>query len=107
MADEFDAILANPPYVAESERAVARARDRLATSLPAALFAGADGLEVIRALLDAARRATATCGCSRSRSAPARRRPSRELIARAGFAARCDVTSRDLGGDRARDVGCR
>ena len=48
--DEFDAILCNPPYVAESER------DRLAPEIlrhePAgALFAGPDGLSVIRALL--------------------------------------------------------
>jgi release factor glutamine methyltransferase len=48
--DEFDAILANPPYVAEAERA------RLAPEIirhepPSALFAGPDGLDVIRALL--------------------------------------------------------
>jgi release factor glutamine methyltransferase len=48
---EFDAILSNPPYVAES------ARGELAPEIvrhePAgALFAGPDGLNVIRALLD-------------------------------------------------------
>jgi release factor glutamine methyltransferase len=48
--DEFDAILSNPPYVAESDRA------RLAPEImrhepPLALFAGADGLSAIRALL--------------------------------------------------------
>ena len=50
VADEFDAILSNPPYVAEAER------DALAPEIvrhePAvALFAGADGLSRIRALL--------------------------------------------------------
>jgi len=48
--DEFDAILSNPPYVAEVERA------RLAPEIvrhepPGALFAGSDGLAVISALL--------------------------------------------------------
>jgi release factor glutamine methyltransferase len=48
--DEFDAILANPPYVAECERAQL-APEILRHEPPAALFAGPDGLEVIRALL--------------------------------------------------------
>jgi len=50
LADEFDAILANLPYVAETER------DRLAPEIvrhepPEALFAGPDGLAAISALL--------------------------------------------------------
>jgi release factor glutamine methyltransferase len=49
--DEFDAILANPPYVADSERA-ALAPEILRHEPAQALFAGADGLEVIRPLLD-------------------------------------------------------
>jgi release factor glutamine methyltransferase len=48
--DEFDAILSNPPYVAESERH-GLAPEILCHEPPLALFAGADGLEVIRALL--------------------------------------------------------
>lgn len=49
--DEFDAILSNPPYVADSDRA------RLAPEIvrhepPGALFAGPDGLDVIRELLE-------------------------------------------------------
>jgi release factor glutamine methyltransferase len=49
LPDEFDAIIANPPYVAETDRG------RLAPEIvrhepPAALFAGPDGLAVIRAL---------------------------------------------------------
>jgi release factor glutamine methyltransferase len=48
--DEFDAILANLPYVAESERA-ALAPEILRHEPADALFAGPDGLAVIRALL--------------------------------------------------------
>jgi release factor glutamine methyltransferase len=49
VSDEFDAVLSNPPYVAESERR------RLAPEIvrhepPGALFAGEDGLDAIRAL---------------------------------------------------------
>jgi release factor glutamine methyltransferase len=48
--DEFDAILSNPPYIAESARA-SLAPEILRHEPPAALFAGADGLDAIRALL--------------------------------------------------------
>ena len=48
--DEFDAILSNPPYVAESERG-SLAPEILRHEPPAALFAGPDGLAAIRALL--------------------------------------------------------
>jgi release factor glutamine methyltransferase len=48
--DEFDAVLSNPPYVAESERA-ALAPEILRHEPPGALFAGADGLDVIRRLV--------------------------------------------------------
>jgi release factor glutamine methyltransferase len=47
--DELDAILSNPPYVAESERA-ALAPEILRHEPPGALFAGPDGLDCIRAL---------------------------------------------------------
>jgi release factor glutamine methyltransferase len=47
---EFDAILSNPPYVAESERATL-APEIVRHEPPGALFAGPDGLSVIRALL--------------------------------------------------------
>ena len=46
---ELDAILSNPPYVAESERA-ALAPEILRHEPPEALFAGPDGLDTIRAL---------------------------------------------------------
>jgi release factor glutamine methyltransferase len=48
--DEYDAILSNPPYVAESERA-ALAPEILRHEPPGALFAGPDGLDCIRALI--------------------------------------------------------
>jgi release factor glutamine methyltransferase len=48
--DEFDAILSNPPYVAESARA-SLAPEILRHEPPGALFSGPDGLDVIRALL--------------------------------------------------------
>ncbi|HEY2283698.1 MAG TPA: peptide chain release factor N(5)-glutamine methyltransferase [Solirubrobacteraceae bacterium] len=48
--DEYDAILSNPPYVAESERA-ALAPEIVRHEPPGALFAGADGLSCIRALI--------------------------------------------------------
>lgn len=48
--DEFDAVISNPPYVAESERA--RLAPEILRHEPlGALFAGPDGLAVIRALL--------------------------------------------------------
>jgi release factor glutamine methyltransferase len=50
LADEFDAVLANLPYVAESERA-ALAPEITRHEPPGALFAGADGLDAIRALI--------------------------------------------------------
>jgi release factor glutamine methyltransferase len=48
--DEFDAILSNPPYVAESARA-SLAPEILRHEPSGALFAGEDGLDAIRALL--------------------------------------------------------
>ncbi len=47
---EFDAVLCNPPYVAESERALL-APEIVRHEPPEALFAGPDGLSCIRALL--------------------------------------------------------
>jgi release factor glutamine methyltransferase len=48
--DDFDAILANPPYVAESARR-ALAPEIIRHEPHSALFAGADGLDVIRGLI--------------------------------------------------------
>ncbi len=49
--DAFDAILSNPPYVAETERALL-APEILRHEPAGALFAGPDGLASIRVLLD-------------------------------------------------------
>jgi release factor glutamine methyltransferase len=48
--DEFDSILSNPPYVAESARA-SLAPEILRHEPPDALFSGPDGLDAIRLLL--------------------------------------------------------
>jgi release factor glutamine methyltransferase len=50
LPDEFDAILSNPPYVADSARA-SLAPEILRHEPAQALFSGADGLDAIRALL--------------------------------------------------------
>ena len=49
VADEFDAVLANLPYVAERDRAALQP-EIVRHEPPGALFAGADGLDAIRAL---------------------------------------------------------
>jgi release factor glutamine methyltransferase len=48
--DEFDAVLSNPPYVSERERAML-APEIVRHEPPQALFAGADGMAVIERLL--------------------------------------------------------
>jgi len=48
--DEFDAVLSNPPYIAESERS-SLAPEILRHEPEGALFAGPDGFTAIRALL--------------------------------------------------------
>jgi release factor glutamine methyltransferase len=48
-AGELDAVLSNPPYIADSERALL-APEIVRHEPPRALFAGADGLDTIRAL---------------------------------------------------------
>ena len=53
IADEFDAVLCNPPYVADSERP-ALAPEILRHEPDGALFSGPDGLDAIRALLEQA-----------------------------------------------------
>jgi release factor glutamine methyltransferase len=51
LKDEFEVILANPPYVADSERSVL-APEIMRHEPQGALFAGHDGLDVIRPLLN-------------------------------------------------------
>ncbi len=54
--DDADLLVSNPPYVADADRA-RLARDVRDFEPAAALFGGPDGLDVIRALIPAARRA--------------------------------------------------
>lgn len=58
LGDSWDAILSNPPYVAEGERG--RLPRELGHEPEGALFAGPDGLAVIRRLLPAAAASRAT-----------------------------------------------
>jgi release factor glutamine methyltransferase len=51
--DEFDAVLSNPPYVPDGERATL-APEIVRHEPPSALFAGADGLDAIRPLVEQA-----------------------------------------------------
>jgi release factor glutamine methyltransferase len=53
MPDEFDAVLSNPPYVPDGDRAIL-APEILRHEPTSALFAGEGGLDVIRPLLDQA-----------------------------------------------------
>ena len=57
-AEPVDAVIANPPYVAEGER-TALAPEIVRHEPPDALFAGADGLDLIRRLVPAAAAARA------------------------------------------------
>ncbi len=58
---QVDAVLSNPPYVAEADRATL-APEITRHEPPGALFAGADGLDVIRRLVPAAAAALASGG---------------------------------------------
>lgn len=102
--DEYDAILSNPPYVAESERATL-APEILRHEPPGALFSGPEGLDCIRALIARA------AGRERVRTLAlehgAEQGPAvRELLGvRAGFP---DVhTQRDLAGLERVTIGRR
>jgi release factor glutamine methyltransferase len=53
MPGEFDAVLSNPPYVPDGDRATL-APEILRHEPPAALFAGVDGLDAIRPLIEQA-----------------------------------------------------
>jgi release factor glutamine methyltransferase len=101
--DELDAILSNPPYVTDSHRA--RLAPEIVRHEPAgALFAGPDGLDVIRALLQqlAARERVALVALE---VGAGQARPVLELIRAAGFTdAR---TERDLAGIQRVIVGER
>jgi len=60
IADEFDAVVANLPYIAEGESANL-APEIVEHEPPEALFAGPDGLSAIRALMSQLRRRRRVC----------------------------------------------
>ena len=79
--DEFDAVLANPPYVADSERA-GLAPEILRHEPAGALFAGAGRARRDRGAARRSSRGAARAAWWRSRSAPVRPARSCELRAR-------------------------
>jgi release factor glutamine methyltransferase len=94
VAEEFDAVLSNPPYVPDGERA-ALAPEILRHEPPLALFAGADGLDAIRRLIDQA--SVRTCVRLLALEVGAGQAPAvGELMRAAGFPA--VRTERDLAG---------
>jgi len=101
--DEFDAILSNPPYVAESQRA-ALAPEIVRHEPPGALFAGPDGLDCIRALIAqvAARGQVRTIALEHG---VGQADAVAELMGAAGF--REIRAERDLAGIERVTVGCR
>jgi release factor glutamine methyltransferase len=101
--DEYEAILSNPPYVAESQRAEL-APEIVHHEPPGALFAGPDGLDCIRALIAqvAAREQVRTIALEHG---VGQADAVAELMGAAGFR---DIRSeRDLAGIERVTVGCR
>ena len=78
-----DAILSNPPYIAGTA-ARSRRRSRR-TEPPGALFAGADGLDVIRRLVPAAAVALSPGGLLAIEHGAGQAGAVRALLVRAGF----------------------
>ena len=94
VADEYDLVLANPPYVSDGERS-ALAPEIVRHEPALALFAGADGLDVVRRIFPetAARTRVTTVAVEVGAGQAAQ---ACDLARRAGFAAVRRVA--DLGG---------
>jgi release factor glutamine methyltransferase len=101
--DEFDAILFNPPYVADSERSTLEP-EILRHEPPGALFAGPDGLDAIRALL-AQVAARERVGSIALEHGAGQAGAVAELVRDAGFESVC--SERDLAGIERVVVGTR
>jgi release factor glutamine methyltransferase len=82
---DCDAILSNPPYIADSERASLPA-DVVHHEPPGALFAGADGLDVIRRLVPAAAGALTSAGLLAIEVGSGQARAVAALLEAEGFA---------------------
>jgi release factor glutamine methyltransferase len=102
LAQQFDLVVSNPPYLAESERE--GLAPELAHEPPQALFAGPDGLEVLRELVAGAPLVLAPGGSLALEVAPSQAPAVSDLCREAGL---LNVgTYRDLG-DRPRVVAAR
>jgi len=93
---QFDLILCNPPYIADSEALMPDVADH---EPPGALFAGADGLDDYRRVIPDLPRLLAPGGAAILEIGATQHMLVRQLAEEAGFAVAC---TRDLGGrDRA------
>jgi release factor glutamine methyltransferase len=97
-----DAVLSNPPYVADAQRS-SMAAEIVHHEPPGALFAGADGLDVIRRLVPAA--ATARCALLAIELGAGQAAAVAALLEAAGFVG--VHTRRDLAGIERVVVGRR
>ena len=92
--ERFDLVVSNPPYVAESQRP--ELAPELAHEPPEALFAGPDGLELLRSLIAGVGLVLAPGGALALEHGPDQ---ASRLLAWCGEAGLLDVTHhRDLGG---------
>jgi release factor glutamine methyltransferase len=89
---QFDLILCNPPYIAESEALMPDVADH---EPPGALFAGADGLDDYRRIIPDLPRLLAPGGAAILEIGATQHMLVRQLAEAAGFAVAC---TRDLGG---------
>jgi release factor glutamine methyltransferase len=88
--ERFDLVLSNPPYVARG----AELPPELAHEPPLALFAGADGLDVLRPLVDGLSAVLEPGGAAAFEVAPTQAARVERMLAEAGFS---DIeTRRDL-----------
>ncbi|HKA13551.1 MAG TPA: peptide chain release factor N(5)-glutamine methyltransferase [Myxococcota bacterium] len=101
LARRFDCVVANPPYLAEAERA--GLAPELAHEPDAALFAGPTGLEALERLCREVPALLAPCGGLAFELAPGQTARVQEWLAQAGLAT---AVRRDLAG-RARVVSGR
>lgn len=96
VAGQFDLILCNPPYIADSEKLMPDVADHEPSG---ALFAGADGLDDYRRIIPDLPRLLAPGGAAILEIGATQHMLVRHLAEAAGFAVAC---TRDLGGrDRA------
>jgi release factor glutamine methyltransferase len=96
LAERFDLILANPPYIPEGDRALL-AREVRDFEAPRALFSGADGLDDIRRILAGAPRRLAADGLTILEFG-AGQAPAVAALARAAFPGAAVDIKADLGG---------